>query len=242
MPEGPSILILKELLLPYKGKMVLQASGNAKIDMARLEHQKITDIKSYGKQLLICFKEFYIRIHLLMFGTYRINERKAIAPRLSLSFKKGEVNFYTCSVQLHEGDVNNNYDWEHDVMADEWNPKKAEKEIKQLPKESVVDLLMNQDIFAGVGNIIKNEVLFITKIHPKTLGAELPPKKLKELIKEASSYSFDFYKWKKEYTLKKHWLIYFKWTCPRCNIRIKREYLGKGKRMTYYCENCQVLY
>lgn len=242
MPEGPSIVILKELLMPYKGKTVLLADGNAKIDMELLKGKKITDIKSYGKQLLICFRGFYIRIHLLMFGTYRINERKATKPRLSLRFKKDEVNFYTCSVQVHEGDVNDLYNWEHDVMADKWDPKQAEKEIKQLPEEFVTDLLMNQDIFAGVGNIIKNEVLFITKIHPKTVAAALPPKKLKELIKEASRYSFDFYNWKKEYTLKKHWLIYFKWTCPRCKIRIKREYLGKGKRMTYYCENCQVLY
>jgi endonuclease-8 len=242
MPEGPSIVILKELLAPYIGKTVLVATGNAKIDMTLLERKKIMDIKSYGKQLLISFKGFYIRIHLLMFGTYRINERKAIHPRLSLSFKKGEINFYTCSVRLLEGDVNNSYNWEHDVMANEWDPEKAEKAIMQLPEESVADLLMNQDIFAGVGNIIKNEVLFITRIHPKTLGGDLPQKKLKELIREASSYSFNFYTWKKEYTLKKHWLIYFKWTCPRCKVRIKREYLGKGKRMTYYCENCQVLY
>ena len=242
MPEGPSIVILKELLLPFKGKTVLSASGNAKIDLSLLERKKISDFKSYGKHFLICFKGFYIRIHLLMFGTYRINERKEIAPRLSLQFRGNEVNFYTCSVQLFQNDVNEDYDWEHDVMSDTWNPKKAEEAVKKLPKEEVTDILMNQELFAGVGNIIKNEVLFRIRVHPKTLAGNLPPKKLKELVKEASHYSFEFYKWKKEYTLKKHWLIYFKWTCPRCKIRIQREYLGKGKRITYFCNNCQILY
>jgi endonuclease-8 len=242
MPEGPSIVILKELLMPYKGKTVLSATGSAKIDLSLLVNKKIIDFKSHGKHFLICFKGFYIRIHLLMFGTYRINERKAIAPRLSLTFKKDEINFYTCSVQLFENDVNENYDWGTDVMSDQWDPKKAEKTIKQLPEELVADLLLNQELFAGVGNIIKNEVLFRIKVHPKTQAGALPSKKLKELVKEASHYSFDFYNWKKEYTLKKHWLIYFKRICPRCKVPVEKEYLGKGKRITYFCNSCQVLY
>lgn len=242
MPEGPSIVILKELLMPFKGKTVLAATGTAKIDMSLLERKKINDLKSFGKHFLICFKGCYIRIHLLMFGTYRVNERKTIEPRLSLTFRNNEINFYTCHVQLFQHDVNEDYDWERDVMSDTWNPKKAERTIKQTPVESVSDLLLNQDLFAGVGNIIKNEVLFRTKIHPKTLAGNLTPKKRKELIKEASNYSFDFYNWKKEHTLKKNWLIYFKRTCPRCRIPVEKEYLGKTKRITFFCNSCQVLY
>ncbi len=242
MPEGPSIVILKELLMPYKGKTIVSATGNAKIDMDLLKGKKITDFKSYGKHLLICFKGFYIRIHLLMFGTYRVNERKEVKPRLSLQLKKDEINFYTCSIKLLDTDVNQDYNWGHDVLSDEWNPKLAEKSLKQLPDEQVTDILLNQDLFSGVGNIIKNEVLFRTKIHPETLVGSLPQKKLKELIKEASNYSFDFLEWKKEYTLMKHWLIYSKRICPRCKIPVIKEHLGKGKRTTYYCNNCQVLY
>jgi endonuclease-8 len=242
MPEGPSILILKEELATFKGKKIISATGNLKIDITRLQNLKVKDFKSWGKHFLICFGDFFLRIHLLMFGTYRINEKKDAEPRLSLIFKNGEVNFYTCSIQLTEGDPDEIYDWESDVLSDEWNPKTAEKKLKTLQKTKVCDALLDQELFSGVGNIIKNEVLFRTKIHPETDVTELPPKKLKELVKEAQNYSWDFYHWKKKFELKKHWLIYKKKVCPRCNIESTTAWLGKGKRLTCYCENCQVLY
>lgn len=242
MPEGPSIFILREALQPYSGKKVLSASGSSKIDFTQLENKKILSFKSWGKHFLICFKGFYIRIHLLMFGSYAINERKDRVPRLSLSFSKGEVNFYTCSVKLIEADVEEDYDWEVDVMSDEWNAKKADQSLKSFSKEKACDVLLDQSIFSGVGNIIKNEVLFLARIHPESLVAALPVKKRKELIKAARDYSFDFYKWKKAFVLRKHWQIYKKKICPRCNIPVKTAYLGKNKRLTCYCNNCQELY
>jgi endonuclease-8 len=203
---------------------------------------KIRDFKSWGKHFLICFDDFYLRIHLLMFGTYRINERKEIAPRLLLKFKGSEFSFYTCSIKLMEGDPDNDYDWKSDVMSDEWDPKAAEKKLKALKKTFICDALLNQDIFSGVGNIIKNEVLFRTKTHPLSLVNKLSPKKLKEIIADARTYSLQFYEWKKAFVLKKNWLIYKKAVCPRCNIKAKRAYLGKTERLSSYCENCQKLY
>jgi endonuclease-8 len=242
MPEGPSIVILRESLSSFRGKKVLGASGNAKIDLSKIENKKVIDFKSWGKHFLICFNGFYLRIHLMMFGTYRINERKDAKPRLSLLFRNGEVNFYTCSVRLVENDVEDDYDWQSDVMAEEWKPAKALKKLKALGKVNVCDALLNQEIFSGVGNIIKNEVLFRIKVHPASSVEALPPRKVKELVKEASNYSFDFYEWKKKFELKKHWLIYKKKECPRCKIPARRGYMGKGKRLTSWCDNCQVLY
>jgi endonuclease-8 len=243
MPEGPSILILKELLLPYKGKIIESVAGNAKIEMNLLLNERIIDFKSWGKHLLICFEKFYIRIHLLMFGTYRVNERKESNPRLSLQLQNNnEINFYTCSIKLIKGDANKDYDWQSDVMADEWNPLKAEKKMKELKNVLVTDAILNQEIFSGAGNIIKNEVLFRAKIHPESLVESIPDKRLKELVKDVRTYSFDFYKWKKVFQLKTHWLVYSKRTCPRCKIAIKKEHLGKGKRISYFCTNCQILF
>jgi endonuclease-8 len=93
-----------------------------------------------------------------------------------------------------------------------------------------------------VGNIIKNEVLFRTKIHPLSKVGELPPAKLKELTGETVNYAFDFLEWKKAFVLKKHWLAYNKKVCPRDHTPIHKEPLGKGKRQTFYCPKCQKLY
>src|ERR1051326_3484200 len=117
MPEGPSIVILKEAVQQFKGKKVVEVTGNSKLDIQKLKGKKISDFKSWGKHFLICFKDFTVRIHFMLFGSYRINEQKETTPRLSLRFKSGELNFYTCSVQLIEGDLDEVYDWSADVMS-----------------------------------------------------------------------------------------------------------------------------
>src|SRR5436190_23912960 len=100
MPEGPSIVILKEEVLHFTGKKIISVSGNSKIDQSRLLNQKVIAFKSWGKHFLICFKDFTIRIHFLMFGSYTVNEKKPDrAIRLNLTFKTGEINFYSCSVK-----------------------------------------------------------------------------------------------------------------------------------------------
>src|SRR5690242_3350858 len=99
MPEGPSIVILKGSVQEFKGKKLISISGNTKVDFSSLVNQKITDFKSFGKNFFICFKNASIKIHLMLFGSYRVNERKETSPRLSLEFAKGELNFYACSVK-----------------------------------------------------------------------------------------------------------------------------------------------
>jgi len=242
MPEGPSIVILKEEVQQFKGKKVLSVAGNSKEDIQRAEGEKMTDLRSFGKQFLICFKSFAIRIHLMLYGSYRVNEEKATAPRLSLHFKNGYLNFYACSVKIIDEPLDSVYDWTGDVMSEAWDERAALKKLKANPGTLACDVLLDQNIFAGVGNIIKNEVLFRIKVSPlSTIGA-MPDKKLKELVKEARHYSFQFYEWKKEYTLKKHWLAHTKKICPRDNVPFSFGYLGKTKRRSFYCEQCQVLY
>lgn len=242
MPEGPSIVIAKEAMMPFKGKKIISATGNSKIDIERLNGKKIIDFKSWGKHLLLCFDGFTIRIHFLMFGTYYINSTKNSSPRLSLQFKQGEINFYTCAIKMIEEPLDEVYDWSGDVLNDAWDPKSARKKLKANPDMMVTDALLDQTIFSGVGNIIKNEVLYRIKVHPKNRVGDLPPKKLTEMINEARNYSFDFLQWKKEFTLKKHWLAHTKKTCARDGSKIIKEYLGTTQRRTFFCNTCQVLY
>jgi len=242
MPEGPSIVILKEEVQPFIGKKIINVEGNSKQDIQRLSGQKIIDFKSWGKHFLICFKTFTVKIHFMLFGSYRINEQKESAPRLRLIFKEGEINFYACSVKFIEENLDEIYDWEADVMSDLWNAAAAKQKLKEIPDTLICDALLNQNIFAGVGNIIKNEVLFRIYLHPENKIGDLPENKIDELIKEARNYSFDFLKWKKEYVLKKHWLAHAKKMCPRCDIPFIKKHLGKTNRRSFFCTNCQMLY
>ncbi len=242
MPEGPSIVILKEEVQQFKGKKIIGVEGNSKLDIQRLSGQKIIDFKSWGKHFIICFNGFNIRIHLMMFGSYRVNEEKDAEPRLKLVFKQGQLSFFACALKFIEGDINEEYDWSSDVMGESFSYKTARKKIKEIPDDLVCDALLNQNIFTGVGNIIKNEVLFRIRLHPETKMKDIPPRKLTELINEARNYSFDFLKWKKAFVLKKHWLSYTKKKCPRDDVPFIKKYCGKTKRRTFYCEICQIFY
>jgi endonuclease VIII len=242
MPEGPSIVILREQAEPFVGKIIRNAEGNSRLDKTPLIGQRIVSIRSFGKQFLIELPTLTIRIHLMMFGSYQIDERSDRPPRLRLTFARGEINFYACSVRYIEGDLDALYDWRTDIMSDEWDAKLAAKRLRQSPNVLVCDALLDQSIFAGVGNIIKNEVLFRIRVHQlSTIGA-LPAKKLREIVREARTYSFQFLEWKKEFTLRSHWLAHNKSICPRDHVKFTRAYLGVRHRRSFYCELCQRRY
>jgi endonuclease-8 len=243
MPEGPSIVILKEDVQLFKCQKVISAEGNTKkIDIDRLVGQTILDFKSWGKHFLICFPEFTIRIHFMLFGSYRINEKRETPARLSLRFENGELNFYACSVRMIDTPLDELYDWTEDVLNENWNVNQAIAKLKGSPNMLVCDALLDQHIFSGVGNIIKNEVLFRIRVHPLSLIGKLPDEKIKELVAEAVNYSYEFLKWKKEYTLRKHWLAHTKTICPRDNVRFQKAHLGKTNRRSFFCTICQELY
>jgi len=242
MPEGPSMVILKEEVQAFKGKKILEASGNSKIDIPELVNKRVVDFKTWGKHFLICLPKLTLRIHFLLFGKYSINETRQGKPRLALTFTNGSLYFYSCSIkEIHES-LDEVYDWKVDVMNKHWDAAAARKRLKAHPDMLICDALLDQTIFAGAGNIFKNEVLFRTRVHPKSLVGKIPPRKLTEIVKQVHLYAFDFLKWKKAFVLKQHWEAHTKKICPRDNIPFHKEYLGKGERRSFFCEQCQVLY
>jgi len=80
-------------------------------------------------------------------------------------------------------------------------------------------------------------------VHPLSLIGELPPAKLRELVREARTYSFQFLEWKRVGVLKANWLAHGKNTCVRCRIPLmKAKELGRSRRRAFFCERCQKRY
>lgn len=238
--EGPSLVIACEEFAPFNGKKPKKVSGTAKLPMKELKAQKFIGAKSWGKHFLLFFEKMTLRVHFLMFGSYRIDDpRENRIPKLTLEFANGEVNFYSCAIRVLEGDPDEIYDWSIDTMSSKWNSAKALKKIQSRPAEMVCDVLMNQDIFAGVGNIIKNEVLFLQKLHPETLVGALTPERQKALVRETRAYCLQFYKWKKANVLKRNWKIFRKKVCPVSETPVTKEKTGKLDRFSHWCEDCQ---
>lgn len=242
MPEGPSIVILKEQAGKFLRRRILAASSRVGIDPSLLVGQRVVALRSWGKHFLIQFPRFSIRIHFLLFGSYLIDSAKPGPAKLSLRFGNGEINFYACSVKVIEQDLDTIYDWSADVMSEQWDPAKARKKLRAAPGMLACDALLDQHTFSGVGNIIKNEVLFRIRVHPLSRIGLLPAAKLRQLVDQARTYSFDFLQWKKANVLKRHWLAHTKTTCPRCDVALFERELGKSRRRSFHCNRCQVKY
>ena len=243
MPEGPSIVILGDQLKPFKNRRVTDASGYAKnVDADMLKGNTVTGLKTWGKQLLISFKGFTLRIHMGLFGSCKINSHGKRNASLHLQFGDEEVNFYISNIKVIKGPLSKVYDWSADIMNKKWDADKAIEKLKSKPQRMICDALLDQEIFAGSGNIIKNESLFRARIHPESLCGKIPEEKLKELAKDVVKFTADFLKWKKRNVLTKHLQAYEKDICPRNHIPFHKRDTGKGKRNSFYCDKCQLLY
>ena len=200
--EGPSLYLAAKQLKPFRGKTVLSVSGNSKIEKERILKKKAKNIFSWGKHLIIQFDEFALRTHFLLFGAFEANVnnssltgdyKRSYIPRLQLDFENGSIKLFNCSVKfLETSNAKASYDFTIDIMSPKWDPDKAFDSISAKPGAEIADLLLDQEIFAGVGNIIKNEVLWRVCIHPQTKVKDIPPAELKELMQKPRNSPFFF--------------------------------------------------
>jgi endonuclease VIII len=246
--EGPSLVIAKEEFSPFLRGKLKDVEGNAKFGLEKLEGAKFVAVESWGKHFLLSFETgrgkkkeiLHLRIHFLMFGSYRIdNPRENRFPRMAYSIGKTRFYFYSCGIRPIDQEVLDAYDWSIDLMSRKWNHKQAVQSVKAKSETMICDVLMDQNIFAGLGNIIKNEVLYRLLLHPELKVKDLTPKQLDKLVSEAHNYSHQFYEWKKINQLKRHWLIFRKKDCPFKHGKLVKEPTGKLQRFSHYCPVCQ---
>lgn len=245
MPEGPSIVLLREAAGQFAGRRVMAVAGNSKQPIYLLRSRVLRDVRSWGKHFLLDFGTSWVRIHFGLFGSWRIDEdADPRTPRLHLSFSRGQsLAVYACSVKIMDGAVEDAYDWSADVMNPAWDAKAARAKLRGQPDALVADALLDQDVFAGVGNIIKNEVLHRIRVDPRSVVGALPSRKLAQLVDQARIYSFDFLAWKRDFVLRKHWQVHAKTTCPRDGTPLSfAKHLGKRHRRAFWCEACQHRY
>jgi endonuclease-8 len=252
--EGPSLVLAREELQAFCGKKVLNVSGNSKIGIERFIGQEVKDVFSWGKHLVWQFDGFGLRVHFMMFGSYRADidgreyegdyrKPKEMESRLSMTFANGEVCLYQCSLKVIEnGAIKRTYDFSVDTMRAEFDEERAVQVVLKHPLEQIGDVLLDQDIFAGVGNIIRNEALYLQKVQPESLVGSLSEGQVRDVVQETHAYVHKFYAWRKAFELKKHYMVYKQRVCKGCGGTVTHKETGKRKRKSHICEIEQVLY
>jgi endonuclease-8 len=128
-----------------------------------------------------------------------------------------------------------------DIMNPAWNGDP----VYHLIRDSgglIGDILLDQTVFAGVGNIIQNEALARAGVHPLRMTASIPAPVLKGLIEETRAFSLLLYREKKEgRDVRDSCVVYGRRRCPS-GEKMTRANMGESNRLTYVCEDSLVLY
>jgi len=241
MPEGPSILHIKNQLLPFKGKLVKKAGGYGPMPTKWINGKKLIDIKTWGKHLLFVFANGTVRVHLGLFGDVLVNERKKVNRSFFLEFAKGEINGYVVRAQKLKSSLEELYDWRIDILHEEFDPAHVKTLLKKQAGKTIADVLMDQQLFSGVGNIIRNEALYRAGIHPLSITGKIPVAKINRLIKEVVTYSQLFYQQLKTKGNPEKFSVYQR-EYAADGSQVSMKILPKSKRKIFFSEHRQQLY
>jgi endonuclease-8 len=166
--------------------------------------------------------------------------RRSGPPRLVLEFGNGAITIWSASLRfLETSDARGEYDFTSDVLSDCWDPRAAIRKVRRHPTAQIADVLLDQSIFGGVGNIIKNEVLFRTGQSPFARVSTLPPLALRRIVADTRVFAFRFLELRREFALRKHLEIYGRSTCSRCGGKVIRRVHGTRERRSFFCVVCQ---
>lgn len=132
-----------------------------------------------------------------------------------------------------------------DVLADpfDWDAY-AERCARVGPTRPVIDVILDQRVLAGIGNVYKNEVLFLERIHPLTPWGTLTPAEIEALARRAIALMSPNATRPGRNTTgtpgRDEW-VYGRagQPCRRCRSPIRSAELGSPLRRTYWCPSCQ---
>ena len=243
MQEGPFLLFQRNRLQRFKGKTVSEASGTNKMDKSAINFIKLLDIEAFGEKLFFVFKDFFVSINLGNSGSILVNKNKKVEAQFSLHFPHSEINFYNAETQLYQGKPTDYFNFKIDILKKDFDPEFILEKLKtEFGDQMIGDVLLNQNIFAGVGNVIRTEALYHAKIHPESIIKEIPEKKLNFLLKIMVDYAEELLNLMKTDDTKDSTIIYDKKICPKDKSELLIEEMGIAKNKTFVCLKCQKIF
>ena len=145
-----------------------------------LTGRDIVDVSARGKHLLIVFSgDLILRTHMRMHGSwhlYRPGERW-LRPRhdmrlvlttehfVAVGFSVPDAEFLTAAKLARHRQLEQ---LGPDLLAADVDAAEARRRMRLHPGEPIADVLLNQRVLAGVGNVFKSEILFAARVHPLT--------------------------------------------------------------------------
>jgi len=234
-----------------------------------IKNKKIKDIRRRGKNLIFeLSEEYFLLVHLKMTGHFLYDEcppaggqgqedsmNRFIRARFFLDNDKvlalSDLRKFAKIELLKKEEL----DKELELLGPEPLEKDFtfEKFKKVLKKGKIKQILMNQNIFVGVGNIYADEILWQAEVHPEKNVLDLSEKELKKIYLATKDILLEALKFggtsTSDYrnieggrgTFEKKLKAYQRQgqKCFRCGTIIKRKKIAQ--RGTHFCPTCQKL-
>jgi endonuclease-8 len=277
MPEGDTIFrtaralgraLLDKPVTVFRSTYPMLTRFN---DDTPLAGQTVEQVESRGKWLLIHFSGGgTLATHMLMSGSwhiYRHGERWQ-QSRMNMRIVLENSEYVTVGFTVPVAKLVWKRDVEHalripsttiDVLSPEFDAAEVARRVAAHDGEEIGDVLLHQEVIAGVGNVFKSEICFVTATNPFCRVAELDSERIALLIATSrklvkanvlvdSGETIVTYGGRQRRTTHESDPSASLWVygragepCRKCDERIRRRMQGPDVRVTFWCQHCQPL-
>jgi endonuclease-8 len=275
MPEGDTIYRAARTLRAALAGHVVTRFETGLAQLAQIDRddpitgRTIESVQAAGKHLLMAFSgRLVLRTHMRMNGSwhiYRPGERWQMSPRaMRIRIDTDEWVAVAFNVYVAEF-IREESLGRHRPIASlgpdllgEFDAHEALRRVREQGDRPVHEILLDQRVLAGIGNVYKSEVLFLSKIHPDTPASALEDSQWLELmalarrllranVAESSGPGIETYRGLRRTTGRLNpedrlW-VYSRGgqPCRKCATPIASRKDGDDARVTYWCPGCQTM-
>jgi endonuclease VIII len=275
MPEGDTIFrTARALGRALTGKQVIGFRSTYPLltrfdDDTPLAGQIVEQVESRGKWLLIHFSGGgTLATHMLMSGSwhiYRPGERWQ-QPRTNMRIVVENSEYIAVGFRVPVAKMLKPQELARavkipapsiDVLSEEFDAVEVMRRLLAHGDEEIADVLLHQEVLAGVGNVFKSEICFVTAVNPFCKVAGLGQDQVRTVIATAqrlvaanvledSGDAIVTYGGRKRRTTHEadpgaSLYVYGRdgEPCRKCGERIRRRIQGPDARVTFWCQRCQ---
>jgi len=267
MPEGDTIFrAARTLHQALAGKTVTRFE-TVLPKLARVDDQqpiagrRIQRVESAGKNLIIAFSgDLYLRTHMRMSGSWHVYrpgerwQRRRDDMRIVIATEDFvAVGFNVPVAEFHdERSLARNDDLRligPDLLGTAFDMAETSRRMRARPQSEIGQVLLNQRVVAGVGNVYKSEVLFLAGVNPFATIEALTDEALERIIAVSREVlqrntSPDAHQRRTTPFLNPDQPLWVygrgRLPCRKCGTAIEVRAQGSDARLTFWCSRCQV--
>lgn len=203
MPEGDTIArAAASLHAALAGQVVTSASSVlADVDRAFAAHgvagRTVARVTAHGKHLAMAFSgDLILRTHMRMHGAWhlyrpgepwrrsarRLRIRLDTAPWIALAFDVYDAELVAASAPTRVAAIAR---LGPDLLAAEVDVPALAARVRGEGTRPLADVLLDQGVVAGIGNVFRSEVLFLEGLSPRTPADALSASQAEALVRRA---------------------------------------------------------